>query len=77
MCRCCFLQEKHHHSQSCQMMESGQMNTTSEVIRKGQLSNVQTMADDVADWSNRNRVKLNTDKWNFAFLLLQLVMNSK
>ena len=53
------------------------MNTTSEVIRKGQVSNVQTMADDVADWSNRNRVKLNTDKWNFAFLLLQLVMNSK
>ena len=35
---------------------------TSEVIRKGKVSNVQTVADEVADWSNRNRVKLNTDK---------------
>ena len=35
--------------------------TTSEVIRKGQVSNAQTIADKVADWSNRNRVKLNTD----------------
>ena len=35
---------------------------TSEVIRKGQLSNAQTIAGEVADWSNRNRVKLNTDK---------------
>ena len=35
---------------------------TSEVIRKGKVSNVQTVADEVADWSKRNRVKLNTDK---------------
>ena len=35
---------------------------TSEVIRKGKVSNAQTVADEVADWSNRNRVKLNTDK---------------
>ena len=38
--------------------------TASEVIRKGQLevSNAQTIADEVAEWSNRNRVKLNIDK---------------
>ena len=36
--------------------------TASEVIRKGQVSNAQTIADEVAEWSNRNRVKLNIDK---------------
>ena len=36
--------------------------TTSELIRKGQVSNAETIADEVEDWSNRNRVKLNTDK---------------
>ena len=36
--------------------------TASEVIRKGQVSNAQTVAHEVAEWSNRNRVKLNTDK---------------
>ena len=36
--------------------------TTSEEIRKGQVSNAQTLADEVTDWSNRNRVKLNVDK---------------
>ena len=50
--------------------------TTSEVIRKGQVSNAQTIADEVADWSNRNRVKLNTDKCKELFFLLQLVMIS-
>ena len=47
--------------------------TTSEV------SNAQTIADEVADWSNRNRVKLNTDKCKelrIFFFLLQLVMIS-
>ena len=36
--------------------------TTSEEIRKGQVSNAQTITDEVTDWSNRNRVKLNVDK---------------
>ena len=36
--------------------------TASEVIRKGQMSNAQIIADEVAEWSNRNRVKLNIDK---------------
>ena len=36
--------------------------TTSEEIRKGQVSNAQTIADEVTDLSNRNRVKLNVDK---------------
>ena len=36
--------------------------TACEVIRKGQVSNAQTIADEVAEWSNRNRVKLNIDK---------------
>ena len=36
--------------------------TASEVIRKGQVSNAQTVAHEVAEWSNRNRVKLNIDK---------------
>ena len=36
--------------------------TAFEVIRKGQVSNAQTIADEVAEWSNRNRVKLNIDK---------------
>ena len=35
---------------------------TSAVIRKEKVSNAQTVADEVADWSNRSRVKLNTDK---------------
>ena len=37
--------------------------TASEVIRNGQVSNAQTIADEVAEWSNRNRVKLNIDKY--------------
>ena len=36
--------------------------TTTQVIRKGQVSNVQTIAGEVADWSNRNGIKLNTNK---------------
>ena len=36
--------------------------TGSEVIRKGQVSNAQTIADEVAEWSNRNRFKLTIDK---------------
>ena len=36
--------------------------TASEVVRKGQVSNAQIIADEVAEWSNRNRVKLNIDK---------------
>ena len=36
--------------------------TASDVIRKGQVSNAQTIADEVAEWSNGNRVKLNIDK---------------
>ena len=36
--------------------------TASEIIRKGQVSNAQTIADEVAEWSNSNRVKLNIDK---------------
>ena len=36
--------------------------TTSEEIRKGQVSNAQTIADEVTDLSNRNRVELNVDK---------------
>ena len=38
--------------------------TESKVIRKGQVSNAQTIADEVAEWSNRKRVKLNIDKCN-------------
>ena len=36
--------------------------TTYEIFTKGQVSNAQTIADEVAGWSNRNRVKLNIDK---------------
>ena len=36
--------------------------TAFEVVRKGQVSNAQIIADEVAEWSNRNRVKLNIDK---------------
>ena len=36
--------------------------TASEVVRKGQVSNAQNIAYEVAEWSNRNRVKLNIDK---------------
>ena len=36
--------------------------TTSEVVAKGCESNVQQLADRVAQWSSDNRVKLNTDK---------------
>ena len=36
--------------------------TASEVVRKGQVSNAQIIADEVAEWSSRNRVKLNIDK---------------
>ena len=36
--------------------------TASEVVRKGQVSNAQIIADEVAEWSNRDRVKLNIDK---------------
>lgn len=34
----------------------------SEVVTKGQICNAQTTPDEVADWSNGNRVKLNTRK---------------
>lgn len=36
--------------------------TTSEVAAKGCESNVQQLADRVAQWSSDNRVKLNSDK---------------
>ena len=36
--------------------------TASEIVRKGDQSNVQAIADTVADWSRKNRVKLNNDK---------------
>ena len=36
--------------------------TTSEVVAKGCESNVQQLADRVAQWSSDNRVKLNSDK---------------
>ena len=36
--------------------------TTSEVVTKGNQSNVQSIADCVAQWSYNNRVKLNSDK---------------
>ncbi len=36
--------------------------TTSEVIRKGEKSNAQSMADRVIHWPTANRVKLNSDK---------------
>ena len=36
--------------------------TTSEVVPKGGISSAQTIADKVAEWSQNNRVQLNTDK---------------
>jgi len=36
--------------------------TASEIVRKGDQSNAQAIADTVADWSRKNRVKLNNDK---------------
>ena len=36
--------------------------TASEIISKGEQSNAQTISDEVADWSRRNRVELNDDK---------------
>ena len=37
--------------------------TASEIIAKGEQSNSQTIADDVVDWSRRNKVQLNKEKW--------------
>ena len=36
--------------------------TASEIVSKGDQSNAQAIADAVADWSRKNRVKLNNDK---------------
>ena len=36
--------------------------TASEIVSKGDQSNAQAIADTVADWSRKNRVKLNNDK---------------
>ena len=38
-------------------------NTTSEVIKKGQHSKAPGIVNEVVNWSIRNRVKLNTDKY--------------
>ena len=36
--------------------------TTSEVVKKGQPSRAQAIADEVSQWSTTNRVQLNSDK---------------
>ena len=36
--------------------------TASEVVAKGNRSHAQEIADEVAEWSTQNRVKLNSDK---------------
>ena len=36
--------------------------TASEIMGKGEQSNVQTIADYVANWSRRNKVQLNNEK---------------
>ena len=36
--------------------------TALEIVSKGDQSNAQAIADTVADWSRKNRVKLNNDK---------------